>query len=142
MIRTFISEDLDYVMRIWLDANTQSHDFIDKQFWLRNFEFVKEVIPTSEVYVFENDGEIQAFVGLENGFIAGIFVAESVQSKGIGGQLLSKCKKLYTELSLHVYEKNKRATAFYLREGFIVEKRLINEQTQEPELLMRWKKKT
>ena len=46
-------------------------DFISEQYWINNYELVKEMLPQAEVYVFEMDKMIQGFVGLNNEYIEG-----------------------------------------------------------------------
>ena len=46
-------------------------DFISEQYWINNYELVKEMLPQAEVYVFEVDKMIQGFVGLNNEYIEG-----------------------------------------------------------------------
>jgi len=53
-----------------------------------NIDIVKGILPDAEIYVYELDDEIKAFVGIDNGYIAGIFVSDEMQSKGIGKQFL------------------------------------------------------
>ena len=138
MIRPFKTEDLDDVMRIWLDTNVKTHEYIAEKYWMDNFAMVRKMIPNSEVYVFDDGSEIQAFVGIVNGYIAGIFVTESMQSKGIGKQLLEMCKEHYSKLTLNVYEKNQRAISFYMREGFSVKGKQVDKKTGEAEMLLCW----
>ncbi|MDF2589268.1 MAG: Acetyltransferase domain [Anaerocolumna sp.] len=138
MIREFLLKDLDTVMKIWLDTNINAHDFISEDFWIKNFDLVKEILPKSEVYVYELENKIQGFVGISDGYIAGIFVSDDMRSKGIGKLLLGKCKDKYKNLSLSVYEKNKRAIEFYKREGFIIKKEQLDENTCEKEYYMVW----
>ena len=88
MIRKMEKKDLDRVSKIWLDTNIKAHDFIPAQYWEKNYGPVREMLPQAEVYVWEENGQIQGFVGLYEDYIAGIFVLEQVQSRGIGGQLL------------------------------------------------------
>ena len=140
MIREFKPEDLSDIMRIWLDANIQAHDFIEKEYWIANFDMVESILPGAEVYVYEAEGEIKAFAGIDSGHIAGLFVAGRMQSMGIGKLLLDKCKELYSTLTLSVYEKNRRAVYFYKRAGFTVEKSRTDEKTGEDEYCMVWKK--
>jgi putative acetyltransferase len=64
VIRKFEIDDLTDVMRIWLESNNQAHDFIDESYWRGNFETVKDLLPKSTLYVYEDDGRIQGFVGL------------------------------------------------------------------------------
>lgn len=125
-------------MLIWLNTNTRAHHFIEKEYWTSNFDMVKNILPQAEIYVYEIHNKIEAFVGIDNGYIAGIFVSEKMQSKGIGKLLLDKCKQFYTNLSLCVYEKNNRAVQFYIREGFTIDKNQTDKNTGEIEYLMVW----
>jgi ribosomal protein S18 acetylase RimI-like enzyme len=140
MIRLFRPDDLPDVMDIWLGTNLQAHDFVNQDYWTGNFEAVKEMLPAAEVYVYEEDGMVHAFAGIDDGYIAGIFVLDQAQSKGIGKQLLEKCRELYPVLTLSVYVKNQRAVSFYLREGFCIEERKTDVNTGESEYFMIWRK--
>ena len=53
---------------------------------------VKSLLPEAEVYVYEDDTteEIVGFIGLMNAFVAGLFVKNGMQSKGIGKQLVTR----------------------------------------------------
>ncbi|MGI5906764.1 MAG: GNAT family N-acetyltransferase, partial [Candidatus Pararuminococcus gallinarum] len=77
---------------------------------------------------------------IESGYIAGIFVSNENQSKGIGRELLHTIKEIYSELSLAVYKKNTRAVNFYQREQFEVKQERIDESTGEIEYFMVWTK--
>lgn len=141
MIRKFKKNDINEiedVMKIWLNCNVQAHDFIDKTYWENNYQMVKEILPQVEVYVYENENEILGFVGLTENYIAGIFVKRDMQSKGIGKQLLDYIKKLKNNLTLQVYEKNQRAVKFYTKENFKIQSENIDENTNEKEFLMSW----
>lgn len=140
MIRDFKLEDIDNDMCLWLDTNILAHDFIDSGYWRANFDAVKKMIPKATVFTYEQDGDIRAFIGLMESFIAGIFVSKDFQSKGIGKLLLDHAKEKHGELYLNVYKKNSRAIRFYLREGFIVSTEQADENTGETELIMKWKK--
>lgn len=140
MIRKFEIRDIDEVMNIWLTANIKAHKFIDKTYWENNFENVKDEILNAEVYVYEENNQIEGFVGIVNGYIAGIFVKENMQNNGIGKQLINKCKEKYDKLTLNVYEKNEKAVNFYKKEGLSVISKQLDEQTKEMELLMEWQK--
>ena len=141
MIRKLQKTDIDRVAEIWLDANLKAHNFIDKEYWKRNFEMVKEMFPKSEVYVCEQEstGEIQGFIGMHDNYIEGIFVWSEVQSKGIGKTLLDFVKKFKKTLTLSVYQKNKRAVMFYQRENFKIQSENTDENTREREYIMTWK---
>ena len=68
-------------------------------------------------------------------YIAGIFVAAGHKGQGIGHQLIEAVKKK-KRLTLHVFEKNTGAMAFYLAEGFKVRERMTEKETGERECLM------
>ena len=90
--------------------------------------------------MFEEQGQIKGFVGLDGEYIAGIFVREKEQSLGIGKQLLDFVKSLKGQLKLNVYQKNERAIQFYLREEFSIQSESLDSNTGEKELIMVWKR--
>lgn len=139
MIREFKIKDLERVMEIWLESNIDAHSFIDKKYWEDNYEMVKEILPSAEIYLYEENKNILGFVGLMENYIAGIFVEKNFHSQGIGRKLLDCCKSLKRELTLSVYEKNQKAYSFYIREGFQVVEKKIDENTSEIELVMYWR---
>ncbi|MEJ8737948.1 N-acetyltransferase [Erysipelotrichaceae bacterium HCN-30851] len=141
MIRKLRENDLTVVMEIWLDSNIKAHYFIPKDYWISNYPVVKEMLPQAEVYVYEEEDtqQIIGFIGLTDNYIAGIFVKESAQSRGIGTQLLNYVKEIKTNLSLNVYQKNVRAISFYQREQFIIQSENTDENN-EKEFIMSWKK--
>ena len=135
MIRLFEFRDLDRIMEIWLEGNLTAHPFIKEEYWKQNYETVRSMLPNAEVYVFEEAGEVQGFIGMDAEYIAGLFVAEGHRGHGIGHQLISEVKRK-KRLSLHVYEKNIGAVACYRAEGFRVENRMTEKETGEQEYLM------
>lgn len=137
-IRAMQEQDLPKVLEIWLSANLQAHDFIPEEYWKGNLAMVGQLLPKAEVLVCEAQGKILGFSGLEQGHIAGIFVDAAARSQGIGKALLDQWKKQYAQLTLCVYEKNKKAYAFYLREGFVVTQKQQDEENNETEFCMQW----
>ena len=138
MIRIMQAADLARVAEIWLDTNLSAHDFVPAGYWQEHFEQVKQMLPLAEVYVYEDQGEIQGFIGLDGSYIAGIFVCGQAQSRGIGGQLLDYVKARKKRLNLRVYQKNARAIAFYRREQFHIQGEGTDGDTGEKEYLMVW----
>lgn len=139
MIRKLDKNDINQLLQIWLEVNIKTHNFIPKEYWEEQYDNVKELLPNSEIYVYEENEKIVAFVGLIQNYIAGIFVSFSFQSKGIGKKLLDYIKEFKKELSLNVYVKNTSAIKFYQREGFIINSQSIDEETKEQQILMIWK---
>ena len=138
MIRKLQKADLNDVANLWLDTNLKAHNFISAEYWNTNFEFVKEMLPQAEVYVYENDKKIQGFIGLNGEYIEGIFVAAEMQSRGIGKLLLDYAKDRKSKLLLKVYQKNTRAVRFYQREGFEIQSEGVDDDTGEKDYAMIW----
>lgn len=140
MIRKMNQEELNRVMDIWLETNIKAHNFIPAEYWKDNFELVKGLISQAEIYIYEKNKNISGFIGMSGNYIAGIFVKEKEQSKGIGKELLNFVKNIKKELSLNVYKKNIKAVNFYKRENFHVINEGIDEAAGEKEFFMEWKK--
>lgn len=142
MIRNYKESDLPAVMKIWLDSNVETHSFIPDTYWADNYEMVKTILPDAEIYIYEDDvtKEICGFIGLTDDYVAGLFVKCGLRSRGIGKKLLDHVKNSKGELWLKAYEKNIPAIRFYKRELFWQESSRLDEDTNEKELLMRWKK--
>ena len=142
MIRTFRESDLSAIMKIWLDTNIKTHNFISEEYWTSNYDMVKEILPKAEIYVYEDDvtNLIDGFIGLTDCYIAGLFVKDTAQSKGIGKQLLDYAKSIKSEMWLSVYQENVGAVHFYKREQFQIKSESVDDNTNAKELIMIWKK--
>ena len=142
MIRKFKDEDTVKVMTIWTKGNFKAHPFIEKDYWLENFNKVKEeYLWKAETYVYTEDDEIKGFISLlDGGYIGALFVKIDSLRQGIGKRLLNYVKEKYDKLTLNVYEKNVDATLFYVAMGFKNKKIQIDENTGEKEYIMEWKK--
>lgn len=138
MIEKFKQEHLDEIMKIWLHTNIDTHDFVPRAYWENVYDFVREAIQTADVRVFVEERVIKGFIGVVDGYIAGLFVAKSYQGKGIGQQLIESCKNDYNELRLDVYAKNKSAVLFYEKNGFNKTEKKENKETKEIEYTMLW----
>ena len=137
MIKEFKIENLEEVMEIWLQTNINAHDFIEREYWINNFDLVKKLLPDAKVYIFEEDNIIKGFIGvIEDGYIAGLFVKEKYQREGIGEKLIKYIKPKYNQLKLDVYSKNKNAIKFYLKNNFKIVNEKNNEDTKELEYEM------
>lgn len=140
MIRKMKDNDISAILEIWLNENIRAHSFIDKSYWISNFEYVKNALPQTEVYVYERGGDTVGFIGLNGNYIEGIFVDRAFQSGGIGSALIEYAKAKHSVLTLNVYEKNKRALSFYIKQGFKITDKETDINTNETELKMTWKK--
>lgn len=140
MIKDLEVNYLDQVMDIWLKTNISAHKFIRDEYWKNNYEFVKQILPTSKVKIFIEDGIIKGFMGMVDDYVAGLFVPEEYQGQGIGKQLLEECKSRHKNLLLDVYVENEQAVGFYKRNGFEIVNEKENEDTKKSEYSMVWSK--
>ena len=141
MVRKLRNADINKVADIWLDTNMKAHYFIPTQYWKSNFELVKELLLQATVYIYEDNQEIQGFIGLNDEYIEGIFVSDEMQSQGIGKILINYVKDKRKKLFLNVYQKNTRAISFYQREDFKIRCSGIDDATGEKDYLMTWQQK-
>ncbi len=143
MIRKFREEDTVKVMTIWTKGNFEVHSFIDKDYWLLNFNKVKdEYLKRAETYVYVEDDIIKGFISLlNNNFIGALFIRKEYRRQGIGRKLINFVKDKYDKLELQVYEKNVNAMLFYASLGFVNKKIQIDDNTNEKEYVMEWDKK-
>ena len=120
MIRKFEKNDISAVMKIWENENIRTHNFITKEYWENNYEYVKDILPNADIYVYILNEHIVGFVGVNNNYIEGIFVDINNQHSGIGTSLLDKIKEDKENLTLSVYKKNTNAIKFYKKNNFII----------------------
>lgn len=143
MIHIRLSEecDINIIMEIWLESTIRAHSFIEKDYWVNNYDLVKtKYIPYSKTYVYEEGNKIKGFISIiQNNFIGALFVDNNSQGNGIGKKLLDFAKEEYKSLSLAVYKENEKALKFYLREGFSIVKEQVNEYSKRLELMMEYK---
>lgn len=140
MIRKFEKKDINAVMEIWKNENIRAHNFIAKEYWQDNYEYVKEILPKADIYVYILDEKIVGFVGVNKNYIEGIFIDINNQHSGIGTSLLDKIKENKDNLTLSVYKKNENAISFYEKNNFIIASENIDKSTNEIEYTMTWKK--
>ena len=112
--------EIEAIIKIWLDGNMQAHPFIQPDYWLNHTDYMRQVLPLSEVYVCEVKGEIAGFIGLDGDYIAGLFVSKQYQSLGVGTTLIEFIKQQHFTLTLAVYKKNEKVMQFYRKQNFVV----------------------
>ena len=106
MIRELQKADINKVTDIWLDTNVTAHSFISSQYWQNNFELVKELLLQATVYVYEQNQEIQGFIGLNDEYI------EFLKRTDLGSQypkerFEERIAKLVDHVSISLVARNK-----------------------------------
>lgn len=140
MIRPFLGEDTEAIVRLWFEASVQAHGFIPRAYWEAAREDMRTLyLPLSDeivVHVDDVSGDVDAFFAFIGDFLAAFFVAPSAQGKGLGKRLLRIAKRMHPALTLTVYAENNHAVRFYQRNGFIIQGERTEERTGHRELLM------
>jgi putative acetyltransferase len=136
-LTTITETEMDKLLEIWLQANSEAHSFIPNSYWQEHLAIVKEELPQADLYVYLKKEQILGFLGLVDTFVAGIFVQKEQRNQGIGQQLLMQAKQNCSHLTLTVYAKNEQAVHFYFSQGF---KKIAEQldQTGEIEYVLQW----
>ena len=139
MIRKLENRDINIIMDIWLKSTIKAHNFIDENYWRKNYNNVKNIyIPISDTFVYEDNGRIKGFISIiNNDFIGALFVDVNSQGMGIGSKLIDYAINIYENLSLSVYKDNENAFAFYKNKNFKILSEEVNKETKFLEYIMK-----
>jgi putative acetyltransferase len=139
MIRKYQKADMDQILDIWLSASVKAHAFIESVFWESKVSEMRDFyLPASETFVFESGAQIAGFYSLYENTLAAVFVAPSLQGKGVGTALIDDAKSRRECLQLTVYRENDPSIHFYKKHGFISLGEQMDERTGHPELVMEY----
>lgn len=144
MIRKIKEEDLTNVMTIWVKGNFKTNSFIEKDYWLEIYNQTKvDFLENFKTYVYAENDEILGFISIYDNEIKALYVKEEHRGKGIGGKLINYCRdnlEENTEVFVKVFEKNMNSIIFFSKRQFKNSKIQLNEQFNETEYKMTWKK--
>ena len=139
MIRSYRLQDTDKLLNLWFDSVCQGHPFIDKLYWAKNIQTVKdEYRPRAQTFVFEDRKQIKGFISLMDNYIGALFVAPKFQRQKIGKKLLEYVRRRRPNLTLEVYSKNLHALRFYQKSGFKLVSVSCDDETKEEKLTLSW----
>lgn len=140
-IRPSTREEWGLLEEMWLRVSLKAHHFIDQSYWIsKKTEMEEKYLPLSQTYVCEDEGKIVGFISMVNDLLAALFIEETYQSKGYGYQMVEYVKQDRDTIKLKVFEKNELAYHFYLKQRFVVDQVLIDQETNESEYDMIWRK--
>ncbi|MDX5593109.1 N-acetyltransferase [Pseudovibrio sp. SPO723] len=138
-IQRLESAQVECALSIWLAASIKAHDFIEAGFWESMVPAMRDTyLPASETWVCVQEGQVLGFLSLLENSLAALFVAPHSQGRGLGYALMKHAKAQRNTLELSVYNANKGAYEFYLRQGFNVVEERLDAHTGHPEVLMEW----
>ncbi|MFC6253722.1 GNAT family N-acetyltransferase [Secundilactobacillus hailunensis] len=131
--------DQKVLMSIWLAGNLDAHPFVAAKYWQDQATEVSQQLAKATIYVVQQDDQIIGFAGMQMYNLAGLFVKPGYRNTGIGSLLLFALKSDYQRIDLAVYEKNEKAVRFYQKHDFDESDRVVDQDTDEVELKMKWR---
>lgn len=124
------SEAMPYLPRLHNDEQTQA--------WIEAV-----VLPSSTVWVAEmgEPAQVVGFAALDGTVLDHLYLHPDIRRRGLGSALLATVKEASPkELSLHVFQRNDEARAFYERHGFTAGE--LNDgsrnEEKEPDMTYHW----
>ncbi|MFI0721440.1 GNAT family N-acetyltransferase [Streptomyces sp. NPDC021224] len=144
-IRTAAAEDADVIARVHMDSRAaampylppqkRTHDEVAR--WIREI-----VLRDCRVWVAEHPGgEVVGYAALEGDLLDALYLRPEARRQGVGTLLLDVVRQHSPDgLSLHVFQQNTEARAFYARHGFTVLDTNDGERNMEnlPDMTLRW----
>jgi N-acetylglutamate synthase-like GNAT family acetyltransferase len=138
-IRNAADSDTGAVMQIWLQANIAAHPFLNALHWHNRYDAARQIVRTSQTFVYENRGEMHGFISLssENEIIA-VCVEPRKQHKGVGIHLLDHAKQTFPCLSIKCFKQNELTVKFLINRGFVPVTEKKDATTGYTEYTMEW----
>ena len=138
VIRAFERADEDDLIRVWLASTIPGQSFLPEDHWrAMEAEIRQELLPVSETWVIEAEGELVAFMSLLGDLIGGLFTHPEHQGRGHGRALIDHARLLHDPVFVEVFAANKRAVAFYRSCGFVDHEHRIDEASGLTQLILR-----
>ncbi|MEM9968876.1 MAG: GNAT family N-acetyltransferase [Pseudomonadota bacterium] len=120
----------------------------DQQPWLprlytraQDLHHSDQMIRAGWVSVARKDTEIIGFSAVKSGFVHSLYVHPQAQGGGVGKTLIDHLKKRCKILTLHSYQRSKRANHFYQRNGFVELRRSDgrDNDVKLPDIVFQWR---
>ncbi|MEV4095607.1 GNAT family N-acetyltransferase [Streptosporangium saharense] len=99
------------------------------------------VLPACRTWVAVREGEVVGYAALDGDMLEHLYLRPDVRRRGIGTLLLGEVRRHSPHgLSLHVFQSNVEARAFYERHGFTVLDTDDGRRNMEklPDMTLRW----
>jgi ribosomal protein S18 acetylase RimI-like enzyme len=139
VFRSLDRADVEAISRVHHRACLIAYRFMNWSYSLQEVEvwysriFAKW---TWTLAAFEPDASMAGFIALTDQHVDQLYVDPSRQRSGIGSSLLDQALKISPgRVTLHVFEENKSARAFYERHGFQERDRWMNTEEGRIDLL-------
>ncbi|MGC4985996.1 MULTISPECIES: GNAT family N-acetyltransferase [unclassified Streptomyces] len=118
----------------YLPPQKRSHDQVTR--WIEDV-----LLKTCRMWVAVRDTEILGYAALEGDMLEHLYLRPDVRRQGIGTLLLDEVRRHSPDgVSLHVFEQNTDARAFYERHSFTVLDTSDGRRNMEnlPDMTLRW----
>ncbi|MFB6534978.1 GNAT family N-acetyltransferase [Streptomyces noursei] len=119
----------------YLPPQRRTHDHVTQ--WIRDI-----VLPSYRTWVALRDTEVVGYATVEGEVLHDLYLRPDVLRQGIGTLLLDEVKRHSAGgVSLHVFQQNTGARAFYTRHGFTVVDTDDGSRNMEglPDMTLRWR---
>ena len=143
-IRFAAEADAGVIARIHMTSRSAAMPYLPPQ--KRNHEqvirWVREVLlKQCRTWVAVRDGEITGYAALDGDTLEHLYLRPDIRRQGIGTLLLNEVRRHSPDgVSLHVFQQNTDARAFYEHHGFTVLDTSDGDRNMEnlPEMTLRW----
>lgn len=139
-LTTLTADQQNRLMTIWLQGNLDAHPFVAATYWHQMAPLVATQLGAATLYVATTEHQIVGFAGLDDTYIAGIFVDSAYRHQGFGHALLTRLQTDYRQLTLSVYPQNQRAVVFYQQHGFTLGEQAMDTDTGVLDQEMHWQR--
>lgn len=117
-------ELVNQLLTVWESSVRATHLFLSNDEILQIKEYVPQALKgIKHLIIAKKDDLPIAFMGIEDGSLEMLFIADSERGKGLGKKLIKKGIDEYGVNRLAVNEQNPQAKGFYEHMGFKVYKR-------------------
>jgi GNAT superfamily N-acetyltransferase len=143
-IRLAEEEDAAVIARIHMTSRSATMPYLPPQ--KRGHEQVTQwvrdvLLRQCRTWVAVRDAEIMGYAALDGDLLEHLYLRPDVRRQGIGTLLLDEVKRQSPDrVSLHVFQQNVDARAFYERHGFTVFDTSDGDRNMEnlPDMTLRW----
>ncbi|MER6274674.1 GNAT family N-acetyltransferase [Streptomyces sp. NPDC001797] len=143
-IRFAAEADAGVIARIHMTSRSATMPYLPPQ--KRNHEqvtrWVRDVLlKQCRAWVAVRDAEITGYAALDGDMLEHLYLRPDVRRQGIGTLLLNEVRRHSPDgVSLHVFQQNTGARAFYERHGFTVLDTSDGDRNMEnlPDMTLRW----
>ncbi|AIJ08248.1 MULTISPECIES: N-acetyltransferase [Edwardsiella] len=134
--------DTSALLALWLKLTIQAHPSIPPGYWRASLPWVRDAyLPEGQTWLATDRGRIGGFICILPGHLLGaLFVARRYRGRGVAQRLMHHAKRHHPWLLLEAYCANRRAQAFYRRQGFHCIDRQIQAQTGQAVATLLWQR--